>query len=76
MPYLSASSLPSVWYTPSAGPSTPPIPPPHVSTTSCRVARAVPEDREQAAHRVDLEVREPGRDLDLFQAERFEELER
>ena len=41
-----------------------------------RVAWAVPQHGEQSAHRVDLEVREPGRDLDFLDAERFEQLER
>ncbi len=41
-----------------------------------RVTRTVPEDREEAAHGVDLEVRESRHDLDLFDAERLEQLER
>ncbi len=41
-----------------------------------RVARAVPQDGEQPAHRVDLEMGETRHDLDLFHTERLEQFER
>ena len=41
-----------------------------------RVPRAVPEQRQQPAHRVHLDVAQVGRDLDFLDRERFEQVER
>ena len=51
------------------------MPPPHVTST-CSRRGPVPQQREQAADRVDLEVTEVGRDLDVLHRERLEQLER
>ena len=52
------------------------MPPPQVISTRSASVGPYQQQREQSAHRVDLEVAEAGGDLDFFYGERLEQFER
>ena len=77
MPCVARSSTPRSWYRPSAGPSRLPIPPPHVDDDIVLASRgAVPQQREQTAQRVHLEVASPTVISTSCDRERVQQLER
>ena len=75
IPWVAASSQPSVVVEAAGGTEQAAHPAATRHHDIARVAGAVPEHGEQPVQGVDLEVCEPGRDLDFFDDERLEQFE-